>query len=232
MTAITKTAIATGFSIQFPFELKDGFRKAFPSATWNATGRRWEVGPRSGTQLDAWIATVSEAAERITTERADADAVELAESELSAIRAEAERIARDLEAARATRRTVEAVRAEIAAHKTEIAEIAVQVEAERAATATAKADIRTEIGKIIDVNGMRSALDKLIRANRGGRSAASRREFEGAQKALDGYDDELIAAGWKSPELRRMINANYNRPDRDKTDATLDGLLRVQRIEA
>ncbi len=43
-----------GFAIKIIYEMKDDFKESFPSAKWNSDEKVWEVGPRSGSRLEAW----------------------------------------------------------------------------------------------------------------------------------------------------------------------------------
>jgi len=44
-----------GFLVRIPFEIKDEFRKCFPSAKWQKSLGLWKVGSRSGKRLDDFV---------------------------------------------------------------------------------------------------------------------------------------------------------------------------------
>lgn len=210
-----------GAAAKFPFELKDAFRKAFPSAKWNAAAKQWEVGSKSVKRLEQWLAQID--ASGVEAELAARDEADLSDKDVAALAADIDAIRREVAAARAgktatdeararaedLRGKLEAARAELEAAKAE------KVAAEAAAQAAA-ADVEARVAHIATrarIEGLRSALRKNWIAK-----AYARAPFEEAQEELADICRNLRAIGVSCEAARLAANVNRNRPDRDRAD--------------
>lgn len=202
--------IETGFAIKFPFALKDAFRATFPSAKWDALTKEWTVGPRSGKRLEAWAAEAQQAAADIAAR----EEAELAQAELTQIRA-------DIEAARQQARTAAEYRAELQATRAALEAAQAELAQANAQAAAAKAETRKEQDQIvallkthIDLPSI-TAAKKEMEQNMAPGDRVKKQRFEEAREVIKAERDKLAAAGLRLQALSELASANINRPDRD-----------------
>lgn len=211
-TAIAVRVTKEGFAVRFPFELKDSFKATFKSAKWNPSSKEWNVGPRSRKRLDAWIDAVQGAADEIAAaDEADLTAEELArvEREVAAVRAE-------IAARRAERGTAEALLADLDARRATLDGLAAERDEARAAATEAADAVRARVDAVVSVADLEHDYAAMRRLFGMSRTSARRREYEAHESDLRAGVAALRRAGLRSPALDAALDANWNRPDRDK----------------
>lgn len=225
MTQISKTLIETGAAVKFPYELKDAFRNAFPSAKWNPSQKRWEVGSRSIKRLDQWISELNKT--NVIAEIEARDESDLVEKEIEFLQREIENVRREINSSRAN---IEAIKSRkdkanelkeiLETQKEELRQVAVEqckaIEEEQKAAD----DVQSLIFHIVSkdkVNEIRSNMRRNWIPK-----AGYKQKFEEYQAQARSIIEELEKFGIECKALTLAARANFNRPDRDKSDLNLD----------
>ena len=78
---IRKMKTFDGFSCVLPFELKDNFKRCFPSAKWDRDNKVWKIGPRSRKRFDELV----EAQDKAVHLLKEIETAELSQQELEDI---------------------------------------------------------------------------------------------------------------------------------------------------
>ena len=233
MAQFIKTA--EGAAVQFPFELKDAFRKAFPSAKWNSLAKQWEVGSKSVKRLQQWIAEVD--ASGVEAEIAARDEGDMSEKEVDALVADIAAVRREVAAARAAtvaadeaRARSEELRAQLDAARAELeaAKVA-KVAAEAAAEAVAQ-DVEARVAHIATrqrIEALRGEMKRNLVPK-----AYAKTLFEDAQSKLRQIFRALREAGVECEAARLAANANFNRKDRDLRDLSIAIEFEAAELEA
>lgn len=227
---------SSGFSVKFPFELKDQFRTAFPSAKWNATLKQWEVGPRSGKRLEQWVIAVQ--ASGVVEEIEGRDEQDMQAKELAALQSELDRVRTAISAERQRKASAEETQAKMEESlellKQEQKKLAEEkavadasVEQAQQATNAAKATLES----YVDLKAIYAARDKMSRVTgKVGRQA--REQWDDAQSIIRREREKLLAAGLISYGINALAFANHNRPDRDNPMAvTMEKVLTLKKVE-
>ncbi len=230
MPTIEKHSTETGFAVKIPFELKDLFKDNFPSTRWNDKTKRWEVGPRSEKRLDSWIAAAEPQAAAIVAAREALEAIPLAEEELDRLDRQISRLRRELEENVAELRALEVVQADIARRRDELSALQAEATAKQQAVNLSAAEVRSHVSRIIDVPAVQAAIKTLAWTATAARKQMNHERHDEAMLTLRAERHKLLAAGFESDEIRRLLGCNYNRPDRDDTRSTLDKALTVRPI--
>lgn len=227
---IEKTA--AGFSAKFPFELKEQFRTAFPSAKWDSVSRCWRVGPRSGKRLEQWVAAVE--ASGVIAELDQRDEQILAQEELATLQDQLSEIEAGIRAERTRKASFEATKAamqealqQLQKARHELVDVKNQADIAASEAATARNDATEMLKQHIDLDAVISAHARMNRvAGKVGRQAKD--EFTDAQQSIKRERDKLLAAGLISYGLNALVFANFNRPDRDNPrDVTMEKIMRI-----
>ena len=223
-----------GAEAAFPFELKEQFRTAFPSAKWNANRRCWQVGPRSITRLEGWAAKIE--ASGVLEALAEREAAELDQQEVERLEL---RLADIVQACKATAteirtrlakaETVDALRASIASRDEELRALRQEREAAVATQSAARDALHERIAQLADISDI-EALRSGMLSDWSALKAANRSRFDEKQGLLAEIQADLEAAGLRSRALDLAVSANFNRPDRDKPD--LYEALEFEEVEA
>lgn len=200
----------TGFSIKFPFALKDAFRAAFPSAKWDSISKEWTVGPRSGKRLQAWADEAAQAAADIVAR----EEAELAQAELDQVRAAIEAARKQARTAAEYKIELAATRAALEAAQDELAQANADVAAARAETRKEQDQIVALLKTHIDLNAIANAR-KIMEQNMVPGDRIKKEKFEEARQTIKAERDKLAAAGLRLQALSELASANINRPDRD-----------------
>lgn len=215
----------SGYAISFPYELKENFRRAFPSATWNPTAKRWEVGSRSGKRLEQWVELAREAVTEIEERdqrELDRDEIESLERDIKRIAETARKTLAETEEKKDRTETMRGLAEELLAARSDLAAArAVADEAEKAEKAE-KAKIDELLSEIIDLPRIKAAMARMARTM----VPADRRvkeQFEEAREIVKAQRDILKAAGWSCRAIDRLAGANVNRSDRDHPKFILEG---------
>jgi hypothetical protein len=222
MAQFIKTA--EGAAAKFPFELKDAFRDAFPSAKWNSVAKQWEVGGKSVARLQQWLAKVD--ASGVEAELAARDEADMSEKDLAALASSVEAVRSEIAAARAgktvadeARARADALRNQLAAARAELEAAKAEKAAAEAASEAAVADVEARVAHI----ATRDVIEKLrgeMRRNWIPKSFA-KPLFEESQSKLRGIFRALREAGVECEAARLAANANFNRKDRDLADLSV-----------
>jgi len=214
--------IYRGAAVKFPFELKSQFRKAFPSAKWNATEKQWEVGSRSIKRLQQWIDEVN--ASGIVDEIANRDEADMSQRDLEELRGAIASIESEIEQRKSesseledTRAQIEKARAELEVKREELAENKSQRDEVAAAVEAERRDVHAIVSDVVDVEEIEDARREMRKTMKIAKAWASAK-YDEAEKRLRDIRDRLEAAGIACAAIDRALSANRNRPDRDFDD--------------
>ncbi len=223
-TEIKLIKLAKGFAVKFPFDLKDKFREAFRSAKWNPSEKQWEVGPRSKTRLEQWIAEVNDsgAVEAILAR----DERDMTTEEVKEFRAQLDEINGRIGSVEAALEVIEANKREtgelllkIVRMGSKLDEISKQRRVAQEAADKIKEDINAEVSKVVNLGEINHARNEMLKNWRP--KADAKGKFNEMQANLKENLAKLNEAGLHSKELWLAVVANHNRPDRDKSDLRL-----------
>ncbi len=216
---------SSGAAAQFPFELKDAFRKAFPSAKWNASAKQWEVGSRSVTRLEQWIDEVKKSG--IIEEMNSLEEADIAERELNDLAAAVASIRASIDAAHVSKERADERKAQsqelsekLEGMKSDLEAAKAKKQASEEAAEAAAQDVEARIAHITtpaQINALRATMKK----NFIPKSYATG-PFNEAQSKLRAIRDELEEAGIECRAVSLAVSANKNRRDRDYNDLLVD----------
>lgn len=207
-----------GFNVHLPYELKDSFKKALPSAKWNATAKCWTVGSRSLKKVEAWAETAEIVAEQIAHEKEAKDELEATEAEFSEAIAELKKIGEQTNKAKQYIEKTKSVLAEIANIKRQIEKAKIELQAERDNQDELSNKIDAVLDGIVDYAMINDAVATMQRMRRASINSKNREIFENAQSVIDKERAKLKKAGLGSHGLDDLYRVNWNRPDRDKIE--------------
>lgn len=214
-TAISITKTQDGFDVKIPFELKDNFKKAFPSAKWNAQDKVWFVGVRSGKRAEAWVQEWAQKAQEVVETAKELKEVEATEKEYQEALRELDKLKQELQERIQRHRALDVMLADINELQAQIVETTKALRAEKSAVAEKEAEVRNVIENLIDEQAIEQAKATMSRLQ-GKMTSANRRMFEQAQDVINGERANLKRAGLGSHGLDDLWRINWNRPDRDK----------------
>lgn len=202
--------ISNGFSIKFPFELKDAFKAAFKSAKWNADYKRWEVGLRSLARLQAWKSEAELAAESVLA----MDEANLVNEDLKNVQRELDRVIADTGKLDDLKASTNIARRQLENAKAQLAKAKELKKAAEIALANERNAVVSKLNEVIDVDAVKDAINvmgkNMVPADR-----AKKERFEDARKTVKDARDKLRSAGFSCAVLELAAIANVNRPDRD-----------------
>ncbi len=215
VVAIIKTD--AGYDVIYPFQLKDAFKAAFPSARWDKQRRVWTAGPRMRKRLEQWaqeINSTNTLAAIAALEEADLNEREInaLHQELRAIEAAAGSAETRLERVQANRIKLEGLVASLDAAKTALASAEAAVAAEIEAENAAKAAINAFLDRFVDRRLIEQRASEMERMKNDYRKKAL---YLSAQAELVQQRSRLAQAGKGWRWLDWLVGANFNRPDRD-----------------
>lgn len=166
MSGISISLRASGAAVAFPFELKDAFRAAFPSAKWEPSAKVWTVGPRSVKRLKSWVAEVE--ASGIVEELATRDEREMSANEVKRLRIQLSNMCRALEKENSSKESAEALKSEADMLRAHLTAIASEYDAAKAAAdavaaeaAKATAEMSVKVQRTVNIEALGEALHKL-----------------------------------------------------------------------
>lgn len=215
MNEITMKRVEDKIEVRFPRELKDNFKETFPSARWAPGITAWTVGVRTQKRVESWIKAVTESG--IVDELQSIEERELSAAELAKLEAEIARLRAARQADAERLKTQKELLDDIAARRAELDEAAAEAKRVADELETARQAVLEEVARHVDVQKIESLRNEMRYAWSALKSA-NRDRFERAQKALREIDDKLEEVGIMSRALRLAVNANWNRPDRDRAD--------------
>jgi DNA repair exonuclease SbcCD ATPase subunit len=206
-----------GFSISFPFELKDSFRQTFPTARWNKVSRSWETGPRSESRLQQWAQECRSAVDQLS----QIEELEMKAEELEKLRAQIAEVSREITAKLQTIESKEALTQklqqtaiELIASRDKLEKVESRLRQARSAQSDALKSVHAALEGIVDFEELKSACEMMSRWHRQV-GATAREKFEEGQQTLLDIQEALSEAGWQNDGVDYMCAANFNRPDRD-----------------
>lgn len=229
--AIIKTKLEKGFSVKFPFELKDSFRGTFKTAKWNPCEKVWVVGPRSEKRLDQWISESEALCAEFEKAKEENDSHALTENELIVVKHELAQFKLKIEELNKTnerltesRLLISSIREEIKIAKAEFDE-KTKIQKEHQAILQAEFDKVCDLRTILDAQSdMQSAYNKI--------GAIHRRKYKTAQETIIEQHDRLEKVSMRSLGLAELGAMSFNRPDRDvPRDITLSQILTFRKYE-
>lgn len=218
-----------GAAAKFPFELKDDFRAAFPSAKWNGIEKRWEVGPRSVKRLQQWIDEVN--ASGIIEEIAARDEADMSEREVEALRRSIETIRsqigtieKNIDRAYVAKKVAAKLRKELADASASIeskeAELAAaraeQVAAEEALQSARREASASAVGEdvVAEIESIRYSMIALARRV----NPENRVKYGALRERLSDIRKSLDEAGVEHKGLNPAANLDWNKATRDTSD--------------
>lgn len=214
-----------GAAAVFPFELKDTFRKAFPSAKWNPSQRRWEVGSRSVKRLKQWLAEVETSG--IEAQIAARDEADMSEKEVADLRHEIDMVSRQVIAQAAAAAAAAEAKAKAEELRAALDAKRAELETAKAAAAQAKADEEAAVRAVEQRIAHITTRDQIEQIRRSmayqwrALKAANRERFEELQEDMAKIRENLEAAGIDCRAVRLAAKANWNRRDRDLDDLSV-----------
>jgi hypothetical protein len=207
-----------------PFEMKENFKKVFPSAKWNPDGKVWIVGSRSEKRLQQWIQEMTALASSIE----DDEAAELTSRKIQEIRDEAETWRERIHAARSEAGNIKNLAELLKAEKAKLAEVKKEFEIAELEKQEEYKKVATLLSGIIDPKKILLLAQELSK----NQNFSGRQYFDEAKKELKEMREKLAAAGLKSEGLNELISININRPDRDKpSNVKMVDVLKISKIE-
>jgi hypothetical protein len=221
MNAITIEKTESGFSVKFPFELKDSFRELFPSAKWDSFGKKWTVGPRSGKRLEAWKAESEQTAETVIAANEAKSELELTENEIASLKLTLSSLSKSTSEIQAMRLQAQESKALLDSLKTAVNEAEITKQNEQARLEQEKQEALQMIGKIIDLPACRNAAATMAR-NMVPADRTKKALFNDAQETISKAYRQLKEVGLRVEAISFLHYANVNRPDRDHPRFVLD----------
>lgn len=229
--------IHKGFAVKFPFALKDQFKAKFKSAIWNASEKQWEVGQRAGGRLRQWVTLVNNS--DVITEIETAHEQEMTEKEikeiegqLSVLKMEFNTASRNLDKQKERLARLTEVKQELAGAEHQLALIKADVRTATEEKESSEQEVKALLAGIVDMGKVLSAkqdMSQLIKQV----GSRAHRGFDGAQKIIKEEYKRLKAAGFVCTAFEYLVDANFNRPDRDDPALIKDeDLLMVKKVEA
>ncbi len=216
---IELTKLDRGAALKFPYQMKDQFRKAFPSAKWNAAEKQWEVGPRSIKRLQQWIDEVNSSG--VVDEIAEREEREMNERELEELRRTIDDINYDIEKQKDelfrledTRAAIAKAKAELEEKRDDLADIRKQRDAAAASVEAARREVHEIVADVVDIEEIESARREMRKTMKVAKSWASA-QYSDAASSLRDIRDRLEEAGIKCEAINAALRANKNRADRD-----------------
>jgi hypothetical protein len=232
MITIVKTEV--GMAIAFPFELKDSFRKVFPSAKWNPTLKRWEMGPRSEKRLRQWADGVSAVIAGLDS----LEDKELTEKEILAVKEQVQKIKSEILSARqaidalgSSEDRLRSLKENLQTEKDGLQKVQQEVIAAKARVNAEAQAVKDLLNNIVDFPAIERAVSEMRKWERQvGRVAHEK--FDEAQAVVWEQKLRLKDAGWRCEGLDYLGNANFNRPDRDGVGLMPSGaLLEIHKLK-
>lgn len=228
--------VEDGFEAQFPFELKDAFRKLFPSAKWISDKKAWKVGPRTGKRLEQWKESVD--ASGFLMKLTELEEKEFTQADTQRLQQQLEDLAEELEAARGKKKSLETLKEAmgralnlVEAKKTELKALGDDNARLEKETQAQMVTVETTLRTAVDMDKVLTAKAKMARVagKVGGRA---KEEFVEAQAVISKELAQLKAHGFLSVGLCMLVGANFNRPDRDHPNfATMEKILELRPYE-
>jgi len=234
-SALSFTSDAGGLHVKVPFDLKDHFKTAFKTATWEGYAKTWRLNDTSVTRnkLTKYIETV------ITTgvlaaienkEELDATEAEIQRwtAELNQRKALIEQQAERLGVLAVRKSKLDAIIASFKALQPAVDDGKAKLDAEQAKAAAVAKDLRAKVDELLSPFPQAGALmDQARKEWR--RLAAGKYQaksvVEQAQAALGRiYDQVKAKTGVGLEALNKAYMCNTNRPDRDDIGRELDRL--------
>lgn len=226
LIVIKKTA--SGYSVRFPYALKEVFRETFPSAKWASTTKLWNVGPRSGTRLEAWKNAVSDTAKQIVDAESAIESEEINAKLIDSINAKLATILSNLKVNAQFLQTYSDTVTVLEEKKAELTSLKMRLANEALSAEQAKADLLARLKGVLDMPIVAHLRRDLALNHKIGRRA----QFNEAKDEIYEIIYNLRSIGLKSRGLSRLYNLNFNRPDRDKALEVSDNdILDIDSIE-
>jgi len=217
--------VTDGFHVQFPFDLLQVFKDTFKTAKWLPNEKVWLVGPRAEPRLKEFSQLVREQ----VTAWEDLEAAEFSASELAQlqqrldalnhqIQVRASQILKDTQSAE----SAEKLRQAIAEKRTELQGMQAQLDKAAKDRAAASASLHAEqvhldslLASIIPIKQLKGPTLTAFQRNHSAVGATAHRLFNEAQSEFSSAKKALAKQGLRLKALDWLVDANFNRPDRD-----------------
>lgn len=218
MAVVNIVKTSDGFSVKFPFELKDAFKEAFKTAKWDQDQRVWKVGPRSEARLKQF----AEECESLATTISEKEETEMSASELEKLCKNISEIKHLITVEKNKVAALDEIRGEIEQCKQVLSAVKGQLDAANAthdakkrAVDDEKKRIDAELSKLIDIDQLKGVVLATFAKYHGSVGGTARGMFNQAQNQFGDARDTLADAGLSLEALDYLCSANFNRPDRD-----------------
>ena len=234
---ISYEKIQNGFSVKFPFELKDLFKQTFKSAKWNPENKAWVIGVRGEKKLQQWISEVTDIASDIETCKNEIESHELAEDEIKKIRHAINIMTLDLNNTLENIANANTKTRMINVEKV-FAKLEDKLEKAKGYLVIANDELTLKVSKNKAILNSVINLDDVLKhqqimakeASKVGRSHKD--NYCESQDVIIDAKDRLQALGFTSDGLNLLTYMNFNRYDRDKPqDITIDKILNLTAID-
>lgn len=229
MMAIVKE-ISNGFAIQFPFELKDSFKEAFPSAKWNSAGKQWEVGVRSGNRLKQWAESIESNLESLIEAKRELEERELSVKEVRSINDEISSIEQEiikktnlLDSLPALHQQAVAAKKLLLAKKDKLDEVKAAIESKSQLLKEERQRVNDLLSEIIDISEIKSDAHVMAK-NMKLLDQVNKKSFHDAQGRIAEHSNRLREAGFALDAIDFLVSSNKNRPDRDNPEFITDDM--------
>lgn len=233
---ITYQDVDSGLSVKIPYEIKDSFKQHFPSAKWDATHKRWQLGKRSKKRLLSWVQTVEESG--VLEALKEREEYTLTEREIDTLLRELESCKQRIKLSIKERETYRAhgerlknLRHELEDSQNDLEQVAAEVEVARLDRKQEKERVTAMLQHILSFNDIKKAKSDMERfGKRVGREA--KEKYLSAQGMIMEETRKLAQAGFTSKGLMELSYMNFNRPDRDDPSLiSLDDILTITKNE-
>ena len=221
-----KISVRDGRNISFPFELKDSFRSIFKSAKWNPQYKEWRVAKGAEERLADWVREIENSG--VLQDMELQETARLSELEIQALSVEIQQLKAKIASEQVSVQSVDHKTEQARKLRAEIGELGdrfctqqkVRAEAlERKASATA--EIMEILGTVADVDKIESLL-RGMRKDWYFLKAVNKGRFEQKQEHLEEIRVDLESAGIRAEAIDLAVEANFNRPDRDEPDLSVE----------
>ena len=225
--------------IALPYDLKNVFRTVFPSARWDPDAKKWSVSRVQRKKVDEWVKQIEESGildelNAFEEDRLVDAEIKRLESQIQIVKSEIEtmRLAADIATGDRDHRyaILEQLRTEDHEVSRQLNQAAEAAQAAQAESQAAGDDLLVEVGKIIDLDGLRADLDSLRRVA-GVPKAYAREQRDAIAERLMAQFRTVRSAGLRMSGLYdELLGENFNRIKRDDVDRAIGALAKIDLV--
>jgi hypothetical protein len=219
------------YKVKVPYQLKEIFKKTFPSAKWHYDSLSWILGASCEARLKQFEAAIEEELALAAAEAQKISEDELCEAEVRKIELEVVKIREELHKRRESQNVLNNAKQLLQTKKTELALAQAELKAEQEKHLQVLADAEAEFKKACDYDAVIAARKTLCSLYKTVGSA-NRQKFVAAQEIINREHKRLKSSGFYSRGLSDLYNLNYNRPDRDNpNDIKITDIFKIKEYD-